>query len=306
MTFLIFLAVFAALMMIWRGQWWDESHNDLRMPQFVVSLAKSLALSAPLFLIVFLIKNSIVVIPAGFRGVVFDKFKGVRPVALPEGLNVVTPFLQDVFFYDIRVQKVEFAATAASKDLQSVRTKVAINFRPDAENVPQLHRNVGPEYAEKVIHPAVQEAVKATTARYTAEELITKREDVKNHIQQLLQAQASGAKIDVLETYITDFDFSTEFAKAIEAKQIAEQDALKAKRDLDRIRIEAEQKIATAQAEARSLALQREAITTNLIELRRIEAQRLAIEKWDGRLPQTMLGNTTPFIDVNRLSNRQP
>jgi len=305
MTVILFLAVLAILLVISRDQWWDGERNDLRMPQFINSLLKSIGFALPVFLVVLLVKNAVVVVPAGFRGVVFDKFKGLKPASLGEGLNFVTPFLQDVYYYDIRVQKVEFAAGAASKDLQSVSTKVAINFRPKMESVSALHRSVGVDYAEKVIHPAVQEAVKATTARYTAEELITKREDVKKHIQQLLQDQASVANIDVMETYITDFDFSTEFARAIEAKQIAEQDALKAKRDLDRIRIEAEQKIATAQAEARSLMLQREAITTNLIELRRVEAQRLAIEKWNGVLPQTILGGATPFIDISQVSSRR-
>jgi len=82
---------------------------------------------------------------------------------------------------------VEFEATVASKDLQSVSTKIALNFRPHAENVPEIHRTIGADYAEKVIHPAVQEAVKATTALYTVEELVTKREEVKKQIQQLLQ-----------------------------------------------------------------------------------------------------------------------
>jgi len=305
MLILIAVGLFLALMLSARDKWWDEDRNDLRMPEFIKRLGTSLAIALPLLIIVGAVMNAIVIVPAGHRGVVFDKLKGIRPVALNEGLNFVTPYIQDVFYYDIRVQKVEFGSTAASKDLQSVSTKVAINFRPKADGVADLHRNVGINYADKIIHPAVQEAVKATTARYTAEELITKREDVKNNIQQLLQKQASGAQIEVMETYITDFDFSPEFAKAIEAKQIAEQDALKAKRDLDRIRIEAEQKVATARAEATALTLQREAITPNLIELRRVETQRLAIEKWDGKLPQMMLGNSTPILDLSSINGNR-
>jgi regulator of protease activity HflC (stomatin/prohibitin superfamily) len=147
--------------------------------------------------------------------------------------------------------------------------------------------------------------VKATTARYTAEELIAKREEVKKQIHELLQSQMTPANLELTETYITDFQFSQGFSHAVEAKQIAEQEAFKAKRDLDRIKIEAEQKVATAQAEARALALQREAITANLIELRRIEAQRLAIEKWDGHLPQTMMGGSSmPMVDLSQLNGK--
>ena len=172
------------------------------------------------------------------------------------------------------------------RDLQSVSTKIALNFRPHAENVPEIHRTIGIDYAEKVIHPAVQEAVKATTALYTAEELITKREEVKKQIQQLLQTQMAPVHLDLTETYITDFQFSPDFAHAVEAKQIAEQEAFKASRDLDRIKIEAEQKIATARAEATSLTLQRDAITfkTLLNCAARKSTERLAIEKWDGHL----------------------
>jgi hypothetical protein len=114
------------------------------------------------------------------------------------------------------------------------------------------------------------------------------------------------ANLDLEETYITDFQFSQDFAHAVEAKQIAEQEAFKAKRDLDRIKIEAEQKVATAHAEARALALQREAITSNLIELRRIEAQRYAIEKWDGHLPQTMMGNNPMpiMVDLSQINGK--
>lgn len=302
MLFIVALAVLIGLMAYWSNRWWDSDKKDIHYEAFAKTLAKAFAIVIPLLIVEAIILSAVIVIPAGHRGVIFDKFSGVQAKALGEGFNFVVPYLQDVYQYDVRVQKAEFSASAASKDLQIVSTKVALNFRPRPESVGELHRNVGLDYAEKVIHPAVQEAVKATTARYTAEELITKREDVKKHIQELLVAQAAPANIEVTETYIIDFDFSSEFAHAVESKQIAEQQAFKAKRDLDRIRIEADQKIATAQAEAKSLMLQREAITSNLIELRRIEAQRLAIEKWDGRLPQTMMGNSTPIIDLSSVN----
>lgn len=304
---MIIVAVLAviALVALNNKEWWDRQRQDILPAELIRRITKSVVVVIPLVLVVALIKNSVVVVPAGHRAVIFDKFSGVRPASLKEGINIITPFIQEAVLFDIRVRKVEFDATAASKDLQSVRTKVALNFHPDNEKIADLYRNVGVDYAEKVIHPAVQEAVKATTALYTAEELITRREEVKKHIHELLQRQATPSNLLINETYITDFEFSSEFAHAVESKQIAEQQAFKAKRDLDRIKIEADQKIAQARAEAQSLTMQREAITPNLIELRRIEAQKFAIDKWNGQLPQTMLGNTTPFIDLSRFTSRE-
>ncbi len=285
--------------------WWDAREKDILWPAFSGAFKRACLIVIPLSIIFGVIQNAVVIIPAGHRGVVFDKFQGVKQKSLHEGFNFITPLIQEAVLFDIRVQKGEFDASAASKDLQIVHTKVALNFHPEADAVYELYRNIGVDYAEKVIHPAIQEAVKATTALYTAEELIAKREDVKRHIQDILQRQLQPIRLTVTETYITDFDFSAEFAKAVEAKQIAEQEAFKAKRDLERIKIEAEQKIAQAQAEAKSLALQRDAVTPNMIELRRIEAQRLAIEKWDGRMPTTMMGGATPFVDVSRFTTQR-
>jgi regulator of protease activity HflC (stomatin/prohibitin superfamily) len=303
--FILAVVIIVALVAANYSEWWDKERQDLDPTALGKRVMKSVVLVVPVMLVLTLVKDSVVVVPAGHRAVVFDKFQGVKQNSLKEGFNFIMPFLQEAVLFDIRIRKAEYDATAASKDLQSVHTKVALNFHPDADAVANLYRNVGSDYAEKIIHPAMQEAVKATTALYTAEELITRREEVKKHIHELLQRQTIPAKIQITDTYITDFDFSADFARAVESKQIAEQQAFKARRDLDRIKIEAEQKIAQARAEAQSLAMQREAITANLIELRRIEAQKLAIDKWNGQLPQTMLGGATPFIDVSKFGARQ-
>jgi len=305
MLLLIALAIIVTLMWTSRKLWWDDQKGDIDWGIFATKLGKYVLLFIPLAIVVTAVKNSVVLVPAGHRGVIFDKFAGVRQNSLKEGFNFITPYLQEAILFDVRVRKSEFDASAASKDLQTVHTKVALNFHPEADAVHELYRSIGIDYAEKVIHPAIQEAVKATTALYTAEELITKREEVKKHIHEILQRQLIPMKLLVTDTYITDFDFSSEFARAVEAKQVAEQQAFKAKRDLERIKIEADQKIAQAQAEARSLALQRDAVTPNMIELRRIEAQRLAIEKWDGHLPTTMMGGATPFVDVSRFTTQK-
>jgi len=139
--------------------------------------------------------------------------------------------------------------------------------------------------------------MKAVAARYTAEQLITKRDTVSNTIRDLLAEALKKYGLAVDEVSITDFSFSKEFDRAIESKQTAEQMALKAQRDLDRIRIEAEQKVAAAKAEAEALRVQKQVVSKELIELRQIEVQKIAVEKWNGVLPQ-VTGNATPFINL--------
>lgn len=249
--------------------------------------------------------RAVVIVPAGHRGVIFNRMSGVRQQALKEGFNLVFPMVEQVYMMDVRVQKTSHDATAASKDLQIVHTKVALNFHPQQDTVHMIFQQVGLEYSERIIQPSIQEAIKATTSRFTAEELVTRREDVKNLIRDLMEKQISPFHIHVDELYITDFEFSRQFAEAIETKQIAEQQALKAKRDLDRIKIEAEQKIASARAEAESLKMQRDAISAQMIQLRQVETQKLAIEKWDGHMPSVILGGgATPLLDLGSLSQK--
>lgn len=303
MTPFIFLAVVATMLIVLsrRSQWYDGREVDAEALTRVVSRVGVGLLS--LAVLAGVIAGSVVIVPPGHRGVIFNRVSGVKPAALGEGLGFIVPVLEQAILMNVRVQKDSYDATAASKDLQTVHTKVALNYRPVPEAVPRLFSEVGMGYSDRVIAPAVQEAVKATTARFTAEELITHREDVKKIIQELVERYVSKVNIRVEELYITDFDFSRQFSEAIESKQIAEQTALKAKRDLDRIKIEADQKIASARAEAESLRMQKEAITPQLIQLRQVEMQRLAIEKWDGRMPVTMLGGgATPLLNLNALS----
>jgi hypothetical protein len=140
--------------------------------------------------------------------------------------------------------------------------------------------------------------VKAVTAKYSAEELITKRPAVSEAMRANLAERLLVHNMAVDAFSIVGFSFSKIFMEAIESKQTAEQLALKSKRDLDRIKIEAEQRITTARAEAESLRLQRANISIDLIELRKIEANLKAIEKWNGILPQVTGGGAVPFIGV--------
>lgn len=243
-----------------------------------------------------LLYNSFAVVGAGERGVVFSKFGGVQPAVLGEGLQFKIPFVQSVIPMDVRIHKSETDASASSKDLQTVHSRIALNYHISPETASQVYQNVGSQYKERLIDPSVQEAVKAATAQFTAEELITRRAEVSTLIKEMLTERLAPRNLIVDEFNIVDFNFSEVFNQAIEAKQTAEQEALKAQRDLERIKIEAEQKVTEAQAEADAQRLQRETITETLLQLR-------AIEKWDGVLPQVTSG-AVPFIDLDSLNSR--
>ena len=237
-------------------------------------------------------------IGAGERGVVMN-FGAVQKEILNEGLHIRMPIMQKVVIMNVQVQKGEGQGDAASKDLQQVTTNVAINYHLDPLKVAHIYQSIGTfnQVGERIILPAVSESVKAATAQYTAEELISKRQEVREKIRQLLLVRLAVYGVIVDDFSIVNFAFSREFSNAIESKTTAEQLKLKAERDLERIRIEADQKILQAQAEAESLRLQKENVTENLIKLRQIEMQQRAIEKWDGKLPQ-VTGAATPFIDL--------
>jgi prohibitin 2 len=238
------------------------------------------------------------VVPAGHRGVL-TTFGKVDDEAFAEGIHFRWPIAQVMHLIEVRVQKVEGDGHAASKDLQQVHTKVAINYHLKPKGLVTVFRDVGDLDAveTRLILPALQEAVKASTARYTAEELITKRPEVRDTIRDILSERLNKYDVQVNEFSIVNFAFSNSFNEAIEAKTTAEQLKLKAERDLQRIRVEAEQKIASAEAEAKALNLQKSQVTLELIRLREVENQRKAIDKWDGRLP-TVTGSAVPFIQV--------
>jgi len=242
--------------------------------------------------------NPFVIVGPGERGVVMN-FGAVQKDIMGEGLHLRVPIMQKIVIMDVKVQKGEGQGDAASKDLQQVTTNVAINYHLDPLRVGETFQTVGSLAAvgDRIILPAVQESVKAATALYTAEELVSRRQEVRDKIRNLLRDRLKTNGVIVDEFSIVNFAFSREFSNAIEAKTTAEQLKLKAERDLDRIRIEAEQKISSAKAEAEALRLQKEIVTENLIKLRQIEMQQKAIDKWDGKLPQ-VTGGAMPFIDI--------
>lgn len=230
---------------------------------------------------------------AGERGVLLQ-FGAVQDKVLDEGLYFKIPLVQQVVKMDVKIQKDEVQSSAASKDLQIVTSKIALNYHLDPESVNKVWQELGSSYNARVIAPSIQEAVKAESAKYTAEDLITKREEVKDKIKANLTQRLAKRHIIVDELNIIEFQFSQAFNEAIEAKVTAEQLKLKADRDLDRIKIESEQKIAEAEGKAEAIRIEALALRQNIkvIELR-------WIEKWDGKVP-TYWGQVSPFVGINQ------
>lgn len=241
-----------------------------------------------------LLFGSWTIVRAGERGVVL-RLGDLNRVMEP-GLNFKLPYIDKVVKLEVRTTKQETEASAASNDLQVVTSNVAVQYNLIPENVGTLYEEFGKKYRSRVIDPAIQDAIKAITAKFTAEELITKREIVSDEMETLLATRLLEAHIRVSNVDIVNFDFSTSFNSAIEAKVTAEQKALEAENKLKQVEFEAAQRVATAEAEAEAIRIQAQAINS---QGGRDFVQLKAIEKWDGILPtQFVPGSTIPFINL--------
>lgn len=250
----------------------------------------------PIVLLVLFVTQPWVIVGPGQRGVLI-RLGAVQKGVLDEGFHFKLPFVDSAVKINVQVQKNEAKAEAASKDLQIVSTVIATNYHLIPGAVDEVYQKIGMGFEEKVIQPAVQEVIKAVTAKYTAEELIAKRGEVSSAIRTALADRLVVFNIKVIEVSVAEFNFARTFNEAIEAKQVAEQQVAKARNELERIKVENEQKISQAKAEAEGLKIQRQEITESLLRLREIENTRKAVEKWDGKLPN-VTGGTVPFIQV--------
>ncbi|MGK7902708.1 MAG: prohibitin family protein [Hormoscilla sp.] len=233
------------------------------------------------------------IVNAGTRGVVM-KFGKVQDVILDEGIHAIMPIVTTVKSLSVRVQKNDIPAAAASKDLQDVKINVALNWSIDPKQVNNVFQQIGDErqIVLRIISPAVAEVVKAATAKKNAEEIITKRTELKQEIDNKIKERLAPYGLLVQDISLVDVTFSPEFAKAIEAKQIAEQEAKRAEFIAQKATQEAQAEINRAKGQAEAQRLVRQTITPELL-------QKQAIEKWDGRFPTVMTGNgTLPFINV--------
>ena len=283
--------------------------------------AKHIIYGAGALVVLVILWNCWVIVESGHVGVV-RTLGSVQPDHLEEGFHGKRPFIDDVVEIDVRLRKAESDASAASGDLQVVNTQVAVQYSLVGDMMPRTYQRIGPRATvveTNVIYPAILESVKAITAKYTAEELVTKRADVKLQIQEaigtninttLAQKEVTGA-VRLANVAITDFEFSDEFNNAIEEKVRAEQEALKAENEKVRRVTQAEaaaaERTLAADAEAyqieveskaRADAIRREAEALkdnpSLIELR-------IAEKWDGQLPQFTGGGAIPLLNVDAI-----
>jgi regulator of protease activity HflC (stomatin/prohibitin superfamily) len=247
-----------------------------------------------IIVVLVLVFGSWVTIDAGHRGVVL-RMGAVTGQIMGEGFNGKAPWITSVIEMEVRVQKEQVKTEGASKDLQNVSAEVAANLRIDPAKVAVLYQTVGLDYMDRIVAPAMQESIKAAIAKYTAEELITKRELVRGDIKALMVAKLEAHGIILEETNIVDFDFSRSFNDSIEAKVTAQQNALAAENKLAQVKFEAQQRIAEAEGKAKAMTVEALALQSNpaILQLR-------ALEKWDGVLPR-VTGAAVPFIDVEKV-----
>ncbi len=259
--------------------------------------------------------SSIKIVEAGHRGVLLEFGAVDTTQALSEGLHLVTPFKDNVIQVEVRTLKTVETAASASKDLQDVRTDVALNYHLNPTSAQIVYQQLGLDYSNRVINPAIQESVKQVTARFNAEELITKRETVKTEIEQQIKQRLAVYNIVVEAISITEFKFSEQFTRAVEAKVEAEQRALQAENELRRIIIEAQQAEAKAIGDQKANVARAEGLKqANILEaegeataIRIIDEQLrnnpnylewLKTQRWDGKLPLVIGEGGTPFIQI--------
>ena len=276
--------------------------QEIGIPQIQIpqGMGKKILVLGIVIVALVLLAGTVGTVGAGERGVLL-RFTAVTDKVFDEGLYFKIPFVHQVVLMSTQIQKYSAPATASSKDLQVVTTEVTLNYQLTPSQVGEIYRRLRRDYVNLVIQPYIQEAVKSTTANYNAEELITQRPAVKNALQNLMTERLAPLGLAVVQLSITDFQFSGAFQQAIEAKVTAVQRALEAENALRRVEFEAKQQITRAQAEARGLELQKAQITPMLLSLRQIEVQSLAVQKWNGVMPQVVTsGGPVPMLDVFR------
>lgn len=257
--------------------------NNIKKPKTLITTIFLIAL------VIGFVFSSYVVIEPGHTGVVVTMGK-VEENVLQEGFHFKIPFIQEVVKIDNRIVKLEVQTEAFSKDLQTVQTTLAINYRVDTKKSYSIYKNVGSNYESVLIVPAVNEVLKAISATYTAEESVTNRAIISNGLISGLNEKLNNSGLYVTDVNIIDFDFSDAFIQAIEEKQVAQQKLLTAETEKQTAIAKAEAEAETikikAEAEAEANKTLSESITSNIIEYNKIE-------KWDGKLPQVTGGSGT-------------
>jgi regulator of protease activity HflC (stomatin/prohibitin superfamily) len=274
------------------------------MPSFPqVNKAKIAAVVITFIVIIIVMIESVVIVEAGHRGVVLY-LGAVENRVLPEGIHFIIPFAEQVVQMEVRTQKFQAEASAASNDLQEVQTVIALNYELDPKEVNKVYQLLGVNYADRIISPTIQESVKASTAKFNAEELITKRETAKGVIAQTIRNTLTPNNILVENVFITDFKFSDAFESQIEQKVVAFQKFLTEQNNLRAVRVIANQNVVQAEAAARAniakASGESQAIKIITSQLRSSPEylQWQAINRWNGQLPYASGSSAVPFFQL--------
>jgi prohibitin 2 len=234
-------------------------------------------------------------VKAGHRGVLMTMGK-VEPQSFGEGFHLKYPFVQNVVVMSVQTQKHQIEASAVANNLQDVITILALNYHIQKDNAWQVYQDIGEGYTETVIDPTIQEAVKSVTAQFTAQDMIQKRPEVAQKIEEILVERLNPRGIIVEQVNIINFKFSDQYSKAIEDKATAKEIKLRAETDLETARLVRDQQIAKAQGEAEAMRIKSDALRQNsqLIQM-------TMAERWNGALPTIMMGSSgaTPLFDMS-------
>lgn len=244
--------------------------------------------------VLFIFCNPISIVGAGERGVKVTMGK-VSPQSYSEGVHFVTPFISKIHTMNVKTQKSNIKTQVYTKDIQQATISYVVNYNLQADNAHKMYREVGKNYQDIVLTPVVEATLKDVIGKWNAQDLVANREKATKEILSKLQEHLVDNYIVVTDFQITAINYSDVFEKAIESKVTAEQEALKAKNKTVQIQEEAKQKVISAEAEAKSMAIRANALTQNkaLVEYE-------AVKKWDGKLPDYMMGNTIPFISLKK------
>jgi regulator of protease activity HflC (stomatin/prohibitin superfamily) len=269
-----------------------------------VNKLRIVAVVVTVIIIIVIMVESVVTVQAGYRGVVLY-LGAVEDRVLAEGLHFITPFAEQVVQMEVRTQKFQAEASAASKDLQEVHTVIAVNYRIDPQQVNKIYQLLGVNYQDRIISPTIQESVKASVAKFNAEELITRRETAKDVIAQAIRSTLASNNIMIQNVFITDFQFSQSFADQIEQKVVAFQKFLTEQNNLKTVQVIANQNVVQAEAAARANVAKAEGesqaikIITQQLRSSPEYLQWQAINRWNGQLPYALGGEGGfPFSKV--------
>ena len=275
-----------------------------RPPRFpIANKMKIAAAVVTIIVIIVIMAESIVIVEAGHRGVVLY-LGAVENRVLGEGVHFIAPFLEQVVPMEVRTQKFQAEASAASNDLQEVQTVIAVNYRIDPTEANKIYQTLGVNYGDRVISPTIQESVKASVAKFNAEDLITKRETAKSVIANAIRSTLAANDIQTQNVFITDFKFSDAFASQIEQKVVAFQKYLTELNNLRSVSVVANQSVAQAEGQARATAAkatgESQAIKIITSQLRESPEylQWQAISKWNGQMPYAIGSGGFPFFQL--------